>query len=60
MYMNIFAPCNFNFAPFSHIVNRQNSAHLKWKVINISSNKTLFGWPKMGLNILHDIGIWQK
>lgn len=46
--------------PFSHIVNRKNSAHLKWKVLNISSNKTLFEWPKMRLNILHDIGIRQK
>lgn len=29
MYINIFAPCNFSFAQFFHIVNRQNSAHLK-------------------------------
>lgn len=60
MYMNIFAPCHFSFAPFSHIVNRQNSAQFKWKVIDISSIKTWFGWPKIGLNILQDIAIGQK
>lgn len=50
MYMNIFASCHFNFASFSHIVNRQNSAHLNWKVIDISSIKT----------ILQDIAVGQK